>query len=80
MRLIKSVFVAGLLGVSAITFTAATGFAAQPTAEKKTEKKTEKKAEKKTEKKCDAAGKECTTGDDCKAENCKPAEQTPPAK
>jgi len=34
----------------------------------------------KVEKKCDKDGKECKDGDECKAENCKPADaKTAPA-
>jgi hypothetical protein len=53
---IKNLLAAALLGTVGLVLSVGTAGAAEP---------------KKVEKKCDATGKECKSGKDCKAENCK---------
>jgi hypothetical protein len=55
MRTFKAIVLAAALGCGVVSLAAAPAFAKSHS----------------TAKKCDAAGKVCTTGKDCKASNCK---------
>ena len=57
MRTFKAVLLATVLGCGVVSLAAAPAFAKDGAA---------------AVKKCDEAGKVCTTGKDCKKENCKP--------
>jgi Spy/CpxP family protein refolding chaperone len=58
MKTLKTLFMASFLAIGATSLVAAPALA----------------ADKKAEMKCDASGKACKKGADCKAENCKKEE------
>ena len=72
MRTLKYLVVAGVIGC-----VASPAFAGAAKAKSSHTLVAKKKHDKKEEEKCDAAGKPCKEGDDCKASNCKPAEPAP---
>lgn len=74
MRILKSAIVAGCMFALAAPAFAGSHKAGtvQPGASAVSKKKSDKK-----DMKCDAMGKACTEGEDCKPTNCKPSEPAP---